>query len=87
MPKFMTQYIELCFNCSFDISTLGNMRNLVIPCLQAKAAELRSAVEMIPSVFLCRKVLEDDVAVLESAVCAGLQRCAPQPQQQDLFAA
>lgn len=87
MPKFMTQYIDLCFNCCFDISTLGNMRNLVIPRLQAEADELRAAVEMIPAVFLCRQVLEEDVAVLESAVRAGLQRCAPQPQQQDLFAA
>lgn len=87
MPKFMQQYIELCFNCSFDISTLGNMRNLVIPRLQAEVDELRSAVEMIPAIFLCRKALEDDVAVLESAVRAGLKRCAQQPKQQDLFAA
>lgn len=87
MPKFIKEYIELCFNCSFDISTVGNMRHLVIPRLQLEAEELRAAVEMIPSVFPCRQVLEDDAEELELAVRSGLQRCTTRPVQHELFAA
>ncbi len=87
MPKYMNEYIELCFVCSLDISTVGNMLGLVIPSLQREAAKLREAVEMIPPVFLCRQDLEGDACTLEKAIRAGLQRCKPQPQQQELFAA
>lgn len=87
MPKYMNEYIELCFVCSLDISTVGNMLGLVIPSLQREAAKLREAVETIPPVFLCRHDLEGDAVVLEKAIRSGLQRCKPQPQQQDLFAA
>ena len=87
MPLYMRQYIELCRSCSMDISTVGNMRGLVIPSLQREAFKLRQAVESVPVVYLCRRALEEDAELLESAINAGLRRCRPQPTQQELFAA
>ncbi len=84
MPKYMLDYIRLCRECSLDLRTIGNMRSIVIPALQREASALRSAVNELAGAF---PELEQDAELLESAVRAGLQRCAPQPQQQDLFAA
>lgn len=87
MPIYMRQYIDLCRSCSMDISTVGNMLRLVIPSLQREAFKLRQAVESVPVVYLCRRALEEDAELLESAINAGLRRCRPQPTQQELFAA
>lgn len=87
MPKFMLEFIELCYCCNDDISTLGNMRNLVIPRLQQAASEIRQVVGDVPAVFLCRAELEADAEALEAAISAGIRRCQLQPIQQDLFAA
>ncbi|WP_085703897.1 hypothetical protein [Pseudomonas sp. B15(2017)] len=84
MPKFILDYIRLCRECSLDRRTVGNMRSIVIPALQSRAAELRQAISLVPG---CFPELEQDAELLESAVRAGLQRCAPQPAQQELFAA
>lgn len=84
MPKFILDYIWLCRECSLDRRTVGNMRSIVIPALQERAAELRRAVSLVPEA--CPE-LEQDAELLESAIRAGLQRCAPQPAQQELFAA
>ncbi|ROM84147.1 hypothetical protein BK655_12415 [Pseudomonas brassicacearum] len=84
MPKYMLDYIRLCRECSHDISTIGNMRSIVIPTLLREAAKLRSAVEMV--LEGCPELLQD-AELLEAAIRAGLQRCAPQPEQQELFAA
>lgn len=84
MPKYMLDYIRLCQECSLDLRTIGNMRSIVIPALQREASALRIAVNELAGAF---PELEQDADLLESAVRAGLQRCAPQPIQQDLFAA
>lgn len=84
MPKFILDYIWLCRECSLDRRTVGNMRSIVIPALQSRATEIRRAVGLVPEG--CPE-LEHDAELLESAVRTGLQRCAPQPAQQDLFAA
>ncbi|WP_458736967.1 hypothetical protein [Pseudomonas chlororaphis] len=84
MPKYMLDYIRLCRECSLDRRTVGNMRSIVIPALQSRAAEIRRVAALVPEG--CPE-LEQDAEVLESAIRAGLQRCAPQPSQQDLFAA
>ncbi|AEA70216.1 Hypothetical protein PSEBR_cmegm100 [Pseudomonas brassicacearum subsp. brassicacearum NFM421] len=64
MPKYMLDYIRLCRECSHDISTIGTMRSIVIPTLQREAAELRSAVAMVPEG--CPE-LQQDAELLESA--------------------
>ncbi|WP_277593634.1 hypothetical protein [Pseudomonas chlororaphis] len=84
MPKYMLDYIRLCRECSLDLRTIGNMLNIVIPGLQLEARKLRAVAAMVPEG--CPE-LEQDAEFLESAVRAGIQRCAPQPIQQDLFAA
>ena len=84
MPKYMLDYIRLCRGCSLDLRTIGNMRSIVIPALQREATALRDAVSEFAGAF---PELEQDAEVLESAIRAGLQRCTPQPHQQDLFAA
>ncbi|QLG93879.1 hypothetical protein HZF02_18865 [Pseudomonas yamanorum] len=84
MPKYMLDYIWLCSECSLDMRTIGNMLNIVIPTLQREAAKLRSAVTELAGAF---PELEQDAELLESAIRAGLQRCTPQPGQQELFAA
>jgi len=84
MPKFILDYIWLCQECSLDRRTVGNMRSIVIPALQTRAAEIRRAVGLVTEG--CPE-LEQDAELLESAVKAGLQRCAVQPTQQELFAA
>lgn len=84
MPKFILDYIWLCRECSLDLRTLGNVRVIVIPALQERAAALRQAISLVPGG--CAE-LEHDAELLESAFRAGLQRCAPQPAQQELFAA
>ena len=84
MPKFILDYIWLCRECSLDMSTLGNMRSIVIPALQSRAVEIRRAIGLVPQG--CPE-LEQDADVLESAIRAGLQRCQSQPEQQELFAA
>jgi len=84
VPKFILDYIRLCRECSLDRRTVGNMRSIVIPALQSRAAELRCAVGLVPEGCV---ELEHDAELLESAIRAGLQRCAPQPAQQELFAA
>lgn len=84
MPKYMLDYIRLCRECSLDLRTVGNMHHIVIPCLQREAAELRGALIGLEGVY---PELEQDAGLLESAIRAGLQRCTPQPGQQELFAA
>lgn len=84
MPKYMLDYIRLCRECSLDLRTIGNMRSIVIPALQREATALRSAVNQLAGA--CPE-LEQDAELLESAIRAGLQRCMPQPHQQELFAA
>ncbi|MEO8640930.1 hypothetical protein [Pseudomonas sp.] len=84
MPKFILDYIWLCRECSLDLRTVGNMRAIVIPALQREATALRSAVSGLTGAF---PELEHDAELLESAIRAGLQRCAPRPMQQELFAA
>jgi len=84
MPKFILDYIRLCRECSHDISTIGNMRSIVIPALQREATAIRGAVSEFAGAF---PELQQDAELLESAIRAGLQRCAPQPEQQELFAA
>lgn len=84
MPKFMLDSIRLCRECSLDLRTLGNMRIIVIPTLQREAAALREAVSEFAGAY---PELEQEAAMLESAVRAGMQRCTPQPHQQELFAA
>lgn len=84
MPKYMLDYIRLCSNCNLSVSTLWNMRMHVIPALQREASETRLALEMIPE---CRPELEKKAEILEAAIRAGVQRCNPQPEQQELFAA
>ena len=87
MPKYMLDYIRLCFECSRDRTTLGNMRCIVIPCLQQEADSIRKAIAMVPQVWACRQELEADADLLERAVRSGFARCQPLPEQQDLFAA
>lgn len=84
MPKYMLDYIRLCRECSLDLRTIGNMRSIVIPALQREATAIRGAVSEFAGAF---PELEQDADFLESAIRAGLQRCAPQPEQQELFAA
>ena len=84
MPKYMLDYIRLCRECSLDLRTIGNMRSIVIPALQREATAIRIAVSEFAVAF---PELEQDAELLESAVRAGIQRCAPQPEQQELFAA
>lgn len=84
MPKYMLDYIRLCRECSLDLSTICNMRSIVIPSLQREATAIRGAVSEFAGVF---PELEQDAELLESAIRAGLQRCTPQPHQQELFAA
>lgn len=84
MPKYMLDYIRLCRECSLDLRTIANMRSIVFPALQREAAALRSAVNELAGA--CPE-LEQDADLLESAIRAGIQRCTPQPGQQELFAA
>lgn len=84
MPKYMLDYIRLCRECSLDLRTVGNMRSIVIPALQREATAIRSAVSEFSGSF---PELEQDAELLESAIQAGIQRCTPQPHQQELFAA
>ncbi|MBL7231655.1 MAG: hypothetical protein JJK56_27140 [Pseudomonas sp.] len=84
MPKYILDYIRLCRECSLDLRTIGNMRSIVIPALEREATALRSAVIELAEAF---PELEQDAELLESAISAGIQRCNPQPGQQDLFAA
>ena len=84
MPKYMLDYIRLCRECSLDLRTIGNMHSIVIPTLQREATALRCAVSGFAGQF---PELEQDAELLESAIRAGLQRCTPQPRQQELFAA
>lgn len=84
MPKFILDYIWLCRECSLDLRTIGNMISIVIPALQREVAGLRSAVSEFAGEF---PELEQDAELLESAIRAGIQRCTPQPHQQELFAA
>jgi hypothetical protein len=84
MPKYMLDYIRLCRECSLDLRTLGNMRSIVIPALQREASALRDAVSGFAGGF---PELEQDAAMLESTVRAGIQRCTPRPHQQEMFAA
>jgi hypothetical protein len=84
MPKYMLDYIRLCSTCSMDVRTTGNMLSIVIPSLQAHASALRSAIATVPEG--CPEI-EEDAEIIEAAVLAGIQRCRPQPIQQDLFAA
>ncbi|WP_238935329.1 hypothetical protein [Pseudomonas typographi] len=83
----MLDYIRLCFECSLDRTTLGNMRGMVIPSLQKEAESLRAAIAMVPPVWSCRQELTADAELLERAVRSGLARCQPLPEQQELFAA
>lgn len=87
MPKYILDYIRLCRECSFDISTMGNMRSIVIPTLQREADAFRAAANSISPLFLIRQDLEQAANVLESAIRTGIRRCSPQPSQQELFAA
>lgn len=84
MPKYMLDYIRLCRECSLDLRTVGNMRSIVIPALQREATAIRGAVSEFSGSF---PELEQDAELLESAIQAGIQRCTPQPHQQELFAA
>lgn len=84
MPKYMLDYIRLCRECSLDVSTIGNMRSIVIPSLQREATAIRGAVSEFAGAF---PELEQDAELMESAIRAGLQRCNPQPRQQELFTA
>ena len=84
MPKYMLDYIRLCRECSLDLRTIGNMISIVIPTLQREADGLRSAVSEFSGEF---PELAQDAELLESAIRAGIQRCTPQPHQQELFAA
>ena len=84
MPKYMLDYIRLCRECSLDLRTVGNMRSIVIPALQREATAIRGAVSEFAGAF---PELEQDAELLESAIQAGIQRCTPQPHQQELFAA
>ncbi|VVN20603.1 hypothetical protein PS662_04347 [Pseudomonas fluorescens] len=84
MPKYMLDYIRLCRECSLDLRTIGNMHSIVIPSLQSEAGALRSAISELAG--NCPE-LEQDANLLESAIGAGIQRCTPQPGQQELFAA
>jgi hypothetical protein len=84
MPKYILDYIRLCRECSLDLRTIGNMISIVIPTLQREATGLRSAVSKFPGEF---PELEQDAELLESAIRARIQRCTPQPHQQELFAA
>ncbi|MDD2054953.1 hypothetical protein NPS46_20605 [Pseudomonas putida] len=84
MPKYMLDYIRLCQECSLDLRTIGNMISIVIPALQREATALRRAVSEFAGVF---PEVEQDAELLEPAIRAGIQRCRPQPHQQDLFAA
>ena len=83
MPKYMLDYIRLCRECSLDVSTICNLRSIVIPGLQREATAIRSAVSQFAGAF---PELEQDAELLDSAIRAGLQRCNPQPGQQELFA-
>jgi hypothetical protein len=87
MPKYMLDYIRLCFECSLDRTTVGNMKGMVIPRLQQEAVSLRAAIAMVPRVWSCRQELEADAELLERAARSGLARCQPLPEQQELFAA
>lgn len=84
MPKFILDYIRLCRECSLDLRTVGNMHSIVIPTLKREAIALRSAVNEFAGAF---PELEQDAELLESAIRDGIQRCTPQPHQQELFAA
>lgn len=84
MPKYMLDYIWLCSECSLDMRTIGNMLNIAIPTLQREAAKLRNAVTELAGAL---PELERDAELLEAAIRAGIQRCTPQPGQQELFAA
>ena len=84
MPKYMLDYIRLCRECSLDLRTVGNMRSIVTPALQREATAIRGAVSEFSGSF---PELEQDAELLESAIQAGIQRCTPQPHQQELFAA
>lgn len=84
MPKYMLDYIRLCRECSLDLRTIGNMLTIVIPSLQREAAAIRGAVSEFAG---ASPELEQDADLLESAIQAGIQRCRPQPHQQELFAA
>ncbi|MGV8864057.1 MAG: hypothetical protein ACOH2T_23175 [Pseudomonas sp.] len=84
MPKYMLDYIRLCRECSLDLRTVGNMRSIVIPALQREATAIRGAVSELAGAF---PELEQDAELLESAIRDGVQRCNPQPAQQELFAA
>ena len=84
MPKYILDYIRLCQECSLDLCTIGNMRSIVIPALQREATALSGAVSELAGSF---PELEQDAELLESAIRAGIQRCTPQPHQQELFAA
>lgn len=84
MPKYMLDYIRLCRECSLDLRTVGNMRSIVIPALQREATAIRGAVSELAGAF---PELEQDAELLESAIRDGVQRCNPQPSQQELFAA
>jgi len=87
MPKYMLDYIRLCFECSLDRTTVGNMKGMVIPRLRQEAESLRAAIAPVPKAWACRQDLEADAELLERAVRSGLARCQPLPEQQDLFAA
>ncbi|MEG0968508.1 MAG: hypothetical protein RSG92_24380 [Pseudomonas sp.] len=87
MANYLNDYIRLCYECSSDRRTVGNMLSLVIPEVQRRACEIRKALDLFPRVFLCWQDLERDAIELEQAAVSGLVRCQFQPEQQQLFAA
>lgn len=82
-----TDFVDLCYCCVSDPSTLGNMRNIVIPAIQAEAVRYREAADALPSVWLIRQELDTEATRLERAVSNARLRCQQQPVQQQLFAA
>ncbi len=82
-------YIDLCYCCVSDPATLGNMRSLVIPSLEAEDQKHRDCLAHKPAgdTHECWRIVEAGLQRLEQAIASGRNRCQREPQQQQLFAA
>ena len=82
-------FIDLCYCCSSDPATQGNMRSLVIPRLEEEAQRHRECLTNMPAGATDEgwKYISNELNRLESAIASARTRCRTQPVQQELFAA
>lgn len=82
-------FIDLCYCCTSDPATQGNMRSLVIPRLEEEAQRHRDCLAQRPAGESNEgwQFIESELSRLERAIASARIRCQTQPVQQELFAA